>query len=186
MRRISSASVPEATIALVRTDDRVEAREEICWFGKSIYDRGLTAGSSGNISARVDRGWLTTTGQLVSGAARPGDSRKVDGAGARSLETSPQGSLPLTHHAARSVRVQSCHRSSSLDPLGGRPRCWPISITRTRSRPSRVLRDEDRQAGACCPTTHPAMNWPTRCAKLAAATMRCCCGSLGRSSPERT
>ena len=36
------------------------AREEICGFGKSIFDRGLTAGSSGNISVRLDDGWLFT------------------------------------------------------------------------------------------------------------------------------
>ena len=35
-------------------------REEICEFGKSIFDRGLTAGSSGNISVRLDDGWLFT------------------------------------------------------------------------------------------------------------------------------
>ena len=34
-----------------------QLREEICWFGRSMFDRGLTAGSSGNISARVDDGW---------------------------------------------------------------------------------------------------------------------------------
>ena len=36
-------------------------REAICRFGKSLYDRGLTPGSSGNISVRLDDGgWLVT------------------------------------------------------------------------------------------------------------------------------
>ena len=35
-------------------------REEICYFGQSLFDRGLTPGSSGNISAKVDGGWLMT------------------------------------------------------------------------------------------------------------------------------
>jgi ribulose-5-phosphate 4-epimerase/fuculose-1-phosphate aldolase len=35
-------------------------RERIVALGKSIFDRGLTFGSSGNISARVEDGWLMT------------------------------------------------------------------------------------------------------------------------------
>jgi ribulose-5-phosphate 4-epimerase/fuculose-1-phosphate aldolase len=37
-----------------------KAREAICTLGVSIFERGLTAGSSGNISVRVDGGWLMT------------------------------------------------------------------------------------------------------------------------------
>jgi len=53
-------------------------REEICWFGKSMYDRGLTAGSSGNISARVDGGWLMTPTNSCLGRLDPGTLSKVD------------------------------------------------------------------------------------------------------------
>src|ERR1700704_678778 len=36
-------------------------REEICRFGRSLFERGLTLGSSGNISVRLDDGgWLVT------------------------------------------------------------------------------------------------------------------------------
>jgi len=35
-------------------------REAICSIGASIFARGLTAGSSGNISVRTDDGWLMT------------------------------------------------------------------------------------------------------------------------------
>lgn len=36
-------------------------REAICRFGRSMFDRGLTAGSSGNLSAGLpDGGWLMT------------------------------------------------------------------------------------------------------------------------------
>ena len=35
-------------------------REEICAIAKSMYDRGLTHGSTGNISAKLDDGWLLT------------------------------------------------------------------------------------------------------------------------------
>jgi ribulose-5-phosphate 4-epimerase/fuculose-1-phosphate aldolase len=35
-------------------------REEICAIGRSIFARGLTAGSSGNISVKTEEGWLMT------------------------------------------------------------------------------------------------------------------------------
>jgi ribulose-5-phosphate 4-epimerase/fuculose-1-phosphate aldolase len=57
-------------------------REEICWFGKSMYDRGLTAGSSGNISARVDGGWLMTPTNSCLGRLDPETLSKVDEKGA--------------------------------------------------------------------------------------------------------
>lgn len=37
-----------------------QMRDAICAIGKSIFERGLTFGSSGNISVRVDDGWLMT------------------------------------------------------------------------------------------------------------------------------
>lgn len=35
-------------------------REDIAALGKSMFDRGLTHGSTGNVSARIDDGWLLT------------------------------------------------------------------------------------------------------------------------------
>jgi len=36
-------------------------REDICRFGRSLFERGLTPGSSGNISVKLeDGGWLVT------------------------------------------------------------------------------------------------------------------------------
>ena len=37
-----------------------QARDNIARMAKSIFDRGLTFGSSGNISVRLDDGWLMT------------------------------------------------------------------------------------------------------------------------------
>ena len=46
-----------------------ELREMICRFGRSLFERGLTAGSSGNISVRLsDGGWLADTDQLLRSA----------------------------------------------------------------------------------------------------------------------
>ena len=41
--------------------EEARLREEICLMAKSLYDRGLTAGSSGNISARLSDGRLLVT-----------------------------------------------------------------------------------------------------------------------------
>jgi ribulose-5-phosphate 4-epimerase/fuculose-1-phosphate aldolase len=53
-------------------------REEICWFGKSMFDRGLTAGSSGNLSARVEGGWIMTPTNSCLGRLDPARLSKVD------------------------------------------------------------------------------------------------------------
>ena len=39
-------------------NDENKLREQICLLAKSIYDRGLTGGSTGNISSRTSDGGL--------------------------------------------------------------------------------------------------------------------------------
>ena len=56
-------------------------REEICLFGKSMFDRGLTVGSSGNISVRIDDGWLMTPTNSCLGRLDPAKLSKVDAKG---------------------------------------------------------------------------------------------------------
>ena len=56
-------------------------REEICILGKSMFDRGLTPGSSGNISARVEDGWLMTPTNSCLGRLDPATLSKVDAKG---------------------------------------------------------------------------------------------------------
>jgi ribulose-5-phosphate 4-epimerase/fuculose-1-phosphate aldolase len=46
-------------------------REQIAWFARSIFDRGLTHGSTGNISLRLDDGWLMTPTGSSMGAIDP-------------------------------------------------------------------------------------------------------------------
>jgi ribulose-5-phosphate 4-epimerase/fuculose-1-phosphate aldolase len=53
-------------------------REQIVAFGKSIFDRGLTAGSSGNLSVRLDDGWLLTPTNSSLGRLDPADLTKLD------------------------------------------------------------------------------------------------------------
>lgn len=53
-------------------------REQICMFGQSIFDRGLTAGSSGNISAKTDDGWLLTPTNSCLGRLDPARISKLN------------------------------------------------------------------------------------------------------------
>ena len=53
-------------------------REAICAIGQSIFARGLTAGSSGNISARIDDGWLMTPTGSSLGRLDPARLSKLD------------------------------------------------------------------------------------------------------------
>jgi ribulose-5-phosphate 4-epimerase/fuculose-1-phosphate aldolase len=58
-----------------------KAREAICTIGASIFDRGLTAGSSGNISLRVEDGWLMTPTNASLGRLDPVRLSKLDDRG---------------------------------------------------------------------------------------------------------
>lgn len=57
----------------------VEARlrEEICTVGASLYARGYTVGSAGNISARLEDGWLITPTDACLGRLDPAVIAKV-------------------------------------------------------------------------------------------------------------
>ena len=52
-------------------------RDEIAGFGRSVFDRGLTAGSSGNISARLEDGWLLTPTNACLGRLDPARISKL-------------------------------------------------------------------------------------------------------------
>ena len=53
-------------------------REQICEVGKSIFDRGLTHGSTGNVSARCEDGWLLTPTGGSLGRLDPARLSKLD------------------------------------------------------------------------------------------------------------
>jgi 3-dehydro-4-phosphotetronate decarboxylase len=53
-------------------------REAICTIGASIFARGLTAGSSGNISLRAEEGWLMTPTNASLGRLDPARLSKLD------------------------------------------------------------------------------------------------------------
>jgi len=55
-----------------------QQREAICRIGESIFVRGLTAGSSGNISLRAEDGWLMTPTNASLGRLDPARLSKLD------------------------------------------------------------------------------------------------------------
>jgi 3-dehydro-4-phosphotetronate decarboxylase len=59
-----------------RTESRL--RDDICSFGRSLFERGLSAGSSGNISVRIDDGWLLTPTNSSLGRLDPSRLSKLD------------------------------------------------------------------------------------------------------------
>lgn len=52
-------------------------REEMARYGRSMFERGLTFGSSGNISARIDDGWLMTPTNVSLGRLDPANIAKI-------------------------------------------------------------------------------------------------------------
>lgn len=57
-------------------------REQIVVYGRSLFDRGLTMGSSGNISVRLeDGGWLMTPTNACLGRLDPAQLARLDASG---------------------------------------------------------------------------------------------------------
>lgn len=71
-------------------------REAICRFARSIFERGLTSGSSGNISARLSDGrWIATPTNASLGWLDPARLSLMDGSGRLISGDPPTKELPL-------------------------------------------------------------------------------------------
>lgn len=92
-------------------------REQICLLAKSIFDRGLTGGSTGNISARTDDGGLLVSPTGTSfGRLDPARLSRFDAAGNLIEGDPPTKEMPLhmAFYDTRStagavVHLHSCH-----------------------------------------------------------------------------
>ena len=118
-------------------------REEICRFGRSLFERGLTPGSSGNISLRLDDGgWLVTPTNASLGFLDPArisrldaDKRLVDG-DAPTKEIPLHAALYETRTAARAVvHLHSTHSVAvsmlpDIDPRAALPPLTPYYLMR--------------------------------------------------------
>jgi 3-dehydro-4-phosphotetronate decarboxylase len=81
-------------------------RERICEIGRSIFERGLTAGSSGNISVRLADGWLFTPTNASLGRLDPARLSKLDPAGRHTAGDAPSKESFL-HRAMYEERPQA-------------------------------------------------------------------------------
>ena len=92
-------------------------REEICRLGRSLFERGLTPGSSGNISVRLDDGgWLVTPTNASLGFLDPAKLSRLGADGRLLSGDAPTKEVPLhsalyqTRDAARAVvHLHSTH-----------------------------------------------------------------------------
>ena len=74
-------------------------REQICRLGRSLFERGLTPGSSGNISVRLDDGgYIVTPTNASLGFLDPARLSRLDDAGKLVSGDAPTKEVPL--HAA--------------------------------------------------------------------------------------
>jgi ribulose-5-phosphate 4-epimerase/fuculose-1-phosphate aldolase len=79
-------------------------REEICRLGRSLFERGLTPGSSGNISVKLDDGgWLVTPTNASLGFLDPGRLSRLAPDGKLVSGDAPTKEVPL-HSALYETR----------------------------------------------------------------------------------
>jgi 3-dehydro-4-phosphotetronate decarboxylase len=112
--------------------NEMKLREEICLLGKSMYDRGLTPGSSGNISVRLDEGWLMTPTNACLGRLDPARLSKIDGSGNlmsgdkqtkesflhMSVYQERPGAGAIVHlHSTHAVAVSCLHDTDPAQPI---------------------------------------------------------------------
>lgn len=124
--------------------EEARLRETICTIARSIFDRGLTGGASGNISARLSDGRLlvTPTGSSL-GALDPARLSLLDTQGRLASGDAPTKEMPL-HSAfyetrgAKSGAIVHLHSTHSValsmlpetDPDNVLPPLTPYSVMR--------------------------------------------------------
>lgn len=96
--------------------EETRIRDEICRVGASLFDRGLTAGSSGNISVRLeDGGWLMTPTNVSLGTLDPARLSRMDATGRLMSGDAPtkEAFLHLSMYGERKDAAAVVHLHSS-------------------------------------------------------------------------
>src|SRR3954470_23286633 len=95
--------------------NETQAREGICEIGASIFNRGLTAGSSGNISIRTEDGWLMTPTNASLGRLDPArlSKRGDDGSLVSGDAPTKESFLHRVMYEERAVIGAVVHRHST-------------------------------------------------------------------------
>jgi len=118
-------------------------REDICRLGRSLFERGLTPGSSGNISVKLDDGgWLVTPTNASLGFLDPATLSRLDASWRPISGDAPTKEVPLhsalyqTCGAARAVaHLHSTHSVAlsmlpEIDPRAALPPMTPYYLMR--------------------------------------------------------
>lgn len=107
-------------------------RDDIARLARSLFDRGLTFGSSGNISVRLDDGWLMTPTGVSMGDLDPALLSRLDGAGRHiggdrptkeaflhtaMYEQRPRAKAVVHLHSTHAVAVSCLHDIDHQDVL---------------------------------------------------------------------
>jgi ribulose-5-phosphate 4-epimerase/fuculose-1-phosphate aldolase len=117
-------------------------RDQICRFGASLFERGLTPGASGNISVRLDDGgWLVTPTNSSMGFLDPARLSRLDAAGRLLSGDPPSKEIPLhaamyeSRKATAVVHLHSTHAVAismlpEIDPADAVPPLTPYYVMR--------------------------------------------------------
>jgi len=93
-------------------------RDDICRLGASIYERGLTHGSTGNVSAKCDDGWLLTPTGSNLGRLDPARLSKLDWKGNLVSGDAPSKEaflhLAMYEERAKNTAVVHLHSTHSV------------------------------------------------------------------------
>src|ERR1700686_5870839 len=116
-------------------------REDLGRLGRSLFERGLTPGSSGNISVKLDDGgWLVTPTNASLGSLDPARLSRLDASGRLLSGDAPTKEVPLhtalyqTRDAARAVvHLHSTHSVAlsmlpRIDPRAPLPSMTPFPL----------------------------------------------------------
>jgi ribulose-5-phosphate 4-epimerase/fuculose-1-phosphate aldolase len=95
-----------------------QLRDDICRLGASIYERGLTHGSTGNVSAKCDDGWLLTPTGSNLGRLDPARLSKLDWKGRLVAGDAPSKEaflhLAMYEERAQNAAVVHLHSTHSV------------------------------------------------------------------------
>ena len=174
--------------------NETKLREDICRFGRSLFERGLTPGSSGNISVKLaDGGWLVTPTNASLGFLDPARLSHLDAQGRLVSGDAPTKEVPLhaalyeTRNAAGAiVHLHSTHSVAismlpEIDPRAALPpmtayylmKCGATALVPYFRPGDPAVADASRglpeNTHRCCsPITarwSPATRWRPRCSR---------------------